>query len=339
LVFLTASAALGMYRASDLVIVPVAASTTGLQGSNWRTDLEIQNVDTVPIDVLIIFLPSGVTANATWYANVANHLSGRVEDGFGKTDTKLKDIPAGQAVYLDDVITTNWTSGIKGALLIFAYQAGSFKTTTPQGGVPKLIVVRSRTYSTGTSAANVPTTYGDSIPGIPWYYYIDPSLEAKGLNEVVFSGIRDDPLVRTDFGLVNVSDVNTSLYVSASLTGPDGTVMSTVVKYMYPLEHEQYDEAVNTMFNLASGTVVENASIVVKVTAFSSNAAQPKTGLIVYGSRIDNVTNDPSYLEQAFVKELPWDCVFNGNCSAAQALSAPHAAAIRRPLSPPIPAK
>ncbi len=338
LVILTGSAALGMYRASDLVVVPVAAALPGLNNSNWRTDLEIQNVDTVPIDVLIIFLPSGVTANATWYNNLANHLSGRTEDGFGKNDPALKDIQPGRAVVLSDVIKTNWTENIKGALLVFAYQAGSFKTTTPPGGVPKLIVVRSRTYSLGQTTDGVPTTYGQSIPGLPWYYYIDPSLEAKGLNLVVFSGIRDDPAVRTAIGMLNISDVSTSLFVQATLTGPDGTVMSTVSKFLYPLEHVQYDQAVTSMFNLASGTIVENATISVRVSGLQSQAAQPKTGLLVYGSRVDNVTNDPSYLEQAFVKEFPWDCVFNGHCSAAQALSAPHAGSFGRPLAPPVPA-
>jgi hypothetical protein len=336
---LSSSVAFGMYRASDLVVVPVASSLLGLTNSNWHTDLEIQNVDTVPVDILIIFLPSAFTTNATWYRNVANHLCGRADDGFGKVDPSLADIQPGRSVVLNDVIRTNWTDNIKGALLVFAYEAGTFNTTTPKGGVPRLVVVRSRTYSLGTTSDNLPTTYGQSIPGIPWYYYVDPSLESKGLNQVVFSGITDNSSYRTAIGLLNVSDLLTSLYVQATLTGSDGTVLSTAVQYLYPLEHLQFDQAVLSMFGLPSGTTVENATISVKVSAWSSTAAAPKTGLIVYGSRIDNTTNDPTYLEQAFVKEFPWDCVFNGNCSAVQALSAPHAGHFARPLSPPIPGK
>jgi hypothetical protein len=337
LVMLTGSAAFGMYRASDLVVVPVASSLVGLNSSNWHTDVEIMNVDTVPIDVLVIFLPSNYTNNATWYQNVANHLSGRTEDGFGKTDARLKDIPSGRAVVLEDVIRTNWTNDIKGALLIFAYRAGSFKTTTPPGGVPALIVVRSRTYNLGTTGTNTPTTYGQSVPGIPWYYYLDPGLEAKGLNEAVFSGINENERYRTAVGLVNVSDVLTAVYVQASLISAEGIVISTALKYMYPLQHLQYDQAVLTLFGLADGSLVDNATITVKVSAMQSTALVPKPGLIVYCSRVDNTTNDPVYLEQAYVKEFPWDCVFNGNCSAAQALSAPRAGVFRRPLSPPIP--
>ncbi len=338
LIVLAGSTALGQYRASDLVVVPVAAALPGLNSSNWRTDLEIENVDSVPIDVLIIFMPSGYTSNATWYQSLSNHLSGRTEDGFGKTDAKLKDIPAGRAVVLNDVIKTNWTENIKGALLVFAYQAGTYKTTTPPGGVPKLIVVRSRTYSLGTTTDNKPTTYGQSIPGLPWYYYIDPSLESKGLNNVVFSGINENASYRTAIGLFNISDVSTSIYVQATLTGEDGTVLGTVLKFLYPLEHEQYDQGVISLFGLASGSVVDNATFTARVSGQTSPVQHPTAGLIVYCSRVDNTTNDPVYLEQAFAKEFPWDCVFNGNCSALQALSAPHAGVFRRPLSPPVPA-
>jgi hypothetical protein len=337
LVLLSGSAALGMYRASDLVVVPVASALAGLNGSNWRTDLEIQNVDTVPIDVLVIFLPSDYTTNAAWYQTVTNHLSGRAEDGFGKTDARLKDIPSGRFVVLEDVVKTHWSEGVKGALLVFAYQAGTFKTTTPPGGVPALIVVRSRTYSLGTTSDSKPTTYGQSVPGLPWYYYLDPSQEAKGLNQAMFSGVNENESYRTAVGFLNVSDVLTSVYVQASLVSEEGIVINTVLTYMYPLQHRQFDQAALSLFGLALGSVVDNASVTVKVSAWTSNAANPKPALIAYCSRIDNTTNDPVYLEQAYIKEFPWDCVFNGNCSAAQALSAPHAGTFRRPLSPPIP--
>jgi hypothetical protein len=339
LVVLPGSSAFGMFRASNLVVVPVATSLTGLNSSNWHTDLEIQNVDTVPIDVLIIFLPSTTVTNSMWYADLTNHLSGRAEDGFGKTDTSLENIPAGQAVYLNDVVRTNWADNIKGALLVFAYQAGTYKTTTPPGGVPALIVVRSRTYDLGQATGSTPPTYGQAVPGLPWYYAIDPMLDAKGLNQAVFSGVREDAQVRTALGFLNISDVSTAIWVQATLTAADGTVLKTILKFMYPLEHEQYDQAAYSLFGLDSTTTVTNATISVRVSAWQSSAAAPKTGLIVYGSRVDNVTNDPVYLEQAFVKELPWDCVFNGNCSAAQALSAPHGGVFRQSLLPPTPAR
>ena len=336
LTLLAGPSALAMFRAADLVVVPVGAALPGLNSSVWRTDLEIQNVDTVPIDVMVVFLPSDRGANVTWYRTISNHLGGREADGFEKLDTRLKDIPAGRAVVIDDIVLTHWGEDTKGALLVFAYEAGTYKTTTPPGGVPKLVVVRSRTYSKGTATDGRTTTYGQSIPGLPWYYYIDPSQEAAGLNNVVFSGVREDAGYRTSVGLLNLSDTTTSLYATLTLAAEDGTVIKETVKYLQPLEHIQYDQAVLTLFGLATGSEVVNATISAKVSLWSSPGADPSPGMIVYCSRIDNVTNDPVYLEQSFAKELPWDCVFNGHCTGVSALFAPAEKVFRRPLSPPV---
>jgi hypothetical protein len=332
---LTSVSAVGMFRAADLVVVPVGAALPGLNDSVWRTDIEIQNVDSVAIDVMIVLLPSGRASNVAWYRTMSNHLGGRESDGFTKLDAKLKDIPAGRAVVLEDVVKTHWGEDIKGALLVFSYEAGTYKTTTPVGGVPKLAVVRSRTYAVGETAESEPTTYGQAIPGLPWYYYVDPSQESKGLNQVVFSGIREDERYRTSVGLLNISDYTTAIYVTLSLVAEDGTVIREVVKYFSPLEHEQFDQAAISLFGLSADSVVVNATITAKLSLWTSPAADPAPGLIVYCSRIDNVTNDPVYLEQSFTKELPWDCVFNGNCTGLSALFAPAGKVFRRPLAPP----
>jgi len=337
MVLLTASSTLAMFRASDLVVVPVGAALPGLNASNWRTDLEIQNVDTVPVDVMVIFLASSVGSNVTAYRDIGNHLGGRESDGFGHIDARLQDIQPGRAVVLDDVVTTHFGAGIKGALLVFAYQAGTYSTTTPKGGVPKLVVVRSRTYDLGETEDEtpVPTSYGQAIPGIPWYFYVDPNQEATGLNEAVFSGITESSSYRTAIGLLNLSDITTSIYVTLTLNAEDGTQLKEVIRFLYPLEHIQFDKAAISLFGLAADSVVENATVSVKVSAWSSEAENPTQALIVYGSRVDNTTNDPVYLEQAFTKEFPWDCVFNGSCAALSALSGPRSPRHPRPLAPP----
>jgi hypothetical protein len=63
---------------------------------------------------------------------------------------------------------------------------------------------------------------------------------------------------------------------------------------------------------------------------------------MAYASRVNNRTNDPVQLEQTWLSELPWDCVYNGNCTgvatAGAAGSLPGAAGRhwRRPLDPPV---
>ncbi len=346
---LASSGAFAMFRAADLVIVPVAASIAGLNNSNWRSDIEIMNVDTVNIDVEIVLLECCGGDNSAWFADIKNHLGGRASDGFGHVDTSLADIPPGHAVYLNDVIGTSFgLSGTKGALLIFAYQANTLMS--PPGGVPKNIVVSARNYTFGTDSTGKTFTYGQHIPGIPWYFYLDPTKKSKGFDHLVFSGLREDASYRTAIGLVNISDRTTSLDVQLTLTGKDGTQIGVQSLTMSPLAHDQEDQAIINLFGKTLADAIQGATLDVQVPAYISGSASPAPALIAYLSRIDNVSNDPVYIEQSYKVPLPWDCVFNGNCTASAAAlavspvrlgastSAPEPAAPATPhLRPPTP--
>ncbi len=334
-----AGSSVAMFRAADLVIVPVAAATPGLQNSNWRSDIEILNVDTVPVDVAIVLLPSYTSSNLYWYSTIGNHLGGRQSDGFGHVDERLKDIQPGHAVILEDLVKNVWGEGYKGALLVYAFEAGSFSSTTPPGGHPRKIVVTSRTYSqstTGEGSEARTLTYGQQIPGIPWYDYLDPNLKDAGLASVTFTGIREDTRFRTALGLVNISDVLTSVQVKVTLKAADGTVLKEKALLLGPLVHVQYDQFVVGLLGLEEGQAYTGLTVTVEATGWQGTAAEPTPALIAYASRVDNATNDPVYLEQTFGVELPWDCVFNGNCpqSVARALALRGS---RRPLSLPTP--
>jgi len=314
---LVCSGAFALFRAADLVVVPTAASTPGLNNSNWRTDLEIMNVDTTPIDVSIVLLRCcNLTDGAAWFEDMANALGGRSSDGFGHVDPRLEDIQPGQAVQLDDVITANWGADMKGALLVFAYEAGTLTTTNPPGGNPKLIVVNARTYSLGSDADGNPLTYGTQVPGLPWHDYIDPGLDAKGLNKAVFTGLREDTSYRTAVGLVNISDRLTYLDVLLTLNAADGTQLGQTAIFLNPLTQEQYDQAIITLFAKSLDDAISGATLTVSVEGYTSGAETPAPALMAYVTRMDNATNDPVYIEQTFTKEFPWDCVFNGNCTA-----------------------
>lgn len=326
----------GAFRAADLVVIPAAAAASGLQGSNWHTDVEIMNVDSVPVDVMLVFLPTGNFDNTFRYDTFTNHLGGRSEDGFTKVDPRLKDIQPGQAVLLENVIEAHWGQNSMGALLVFAFTAGSFKQTTPPGGEPRKILVWSRTYNKQTAEDGTVSTFGQAIPGIPWYYYIDPHQEARGLNKVVFSGIREDAAFRTNIGLVNLSDRLTTLEVELVLYDAQGTKLKERGVILRPLAHLQFDQAAKRgLFGLEEDLAFGTVEISVK--AWRSSAAEPTPALLAYVSRVDNVTNDAVFLEQSFTKEFPWDCVFNGNCSPQpfQSLSMPRL--FHRPLYPPHP--
>jgi hypothetical protein len=322
---LLGSGAFALFRAADLVVVPTAASTAGLNNSNWRTDLEIMNVDTTPIDVSIVLLQCcNIDTGAAWFEDINNALGGRSSDGFGHVDPKLEDIQPGQAVQIDDVITANWGTALKGSLLVFAYEAGTLTTTTPPGGNPKLIVVNARTYSLGTDSDGNALTYGTQVPGLPWHDYVDPGLDAKGLNKVVFTGLREDASYRTAIGLVNISDRLTYLDVLLTLNAADGTQLGQTSVYLNPLTQDQYDQAIINLFDKTLDDAISGATLTVSVDGYTSGAATPAPALIAYVTRMDNATNDPVYIEQTFTKEFPWDCIFNGNCTAtATSLAVP----------------
>ena len=345
LALIVASAAGAIFRAADLVVVPIAAATAGLGNSNWKSDVEIRNVADVPIDVEIALLPSGGSSNANWYVNFANHLGGREEDGFQKIDERLKDIPPGGVVILKDVVKENWGEFFKGALLIWAYEAGSFSTTDPPGGVPKKIVVTSRTYTLSEQDPEeeggdpIPFTMGQSVPGLPWYYYLDPSQADKGLNRVTFTGIREDADFRTNIGVLNFSDPLTTVEVELILRDADGEVLKDIGTVLNYMAHRQWDQAIRNLFQLSTDDYPEisGATLEVIVKGWLSSAQDPVPGMMVYVSRVDNHTNDAVYLEQSFDMELPWDCVFNGNCGAAALNLSGGSRGRRHPMAQPTP--
>ncbi|MEW6336356.1 MAG: hypothetical protein ACOY3Y_15805 [Acidobacteriota bacterium] len=334
---LCAGSVLAEYRAADLVVVPVTAALAGVNNSQWRTDVEIVNVDSVAIDVLIIFLPTGGGSNRVWFSNIDNALGGRTEDSFGHIDAALKDIQPGEQILVPDIIKTVWGDNNRGALLVFAYEAGSFQQTDPPGGRPRRIVVTSRTYTLGKDADNNDVTYGQQIPGLPWYTYLDPHQKTKGYDHAILTGIREDAAYRTNFGMVNVSDPLTTLEVELTLTLENGTEVKDLGTTVSPLSHQQYDRVVTGFFAQPADPVTTNARITAAVRAWSSQAENPTPGLMIYASRIDNRTNDPVYIEQAWTVEMPWDCVFNGNCASLSAQSTERGTPRRRPLSPPTP--
>lgn len=340
-----ASGARAMFRAADLVVIPVAAATAGLASSNWKSDIEIRNVDDVPIDVEIALLPSGGSSNTSWYVNFENHLGGRSEDGFQKIDERLKDIQPGGVVIIEDIVKENWGEFFKGALLIWAYEAGTFGTTDPPGGVPRKIVVTSRTYTLSEQEPEeeggdpIPLTQGQTIPGLPWYDYLDPSQADKGLNRVTFTGIREDADFRTNVGLLNFSDPLTTIEVELILRDADGEVIKDIGTVLNYMSHRQWDQALRSLFQLSTEEhpEVTGATLEIIVKGWLSSAQDPVPGLIVYVSRVDNHTNDAVYLEQTFDMELPWDCVFNGNCGASAMGLGGGSHPRRRPVPQPTP--
>jgi hypothetical protein len=335
---LLCSGAIAAFRVASMVVVPTAASTPGFYGSNWHTDVEIMNVDSVDVDVQIVLLKCCGLGNLLWFEDIKNALGGRENEGFGKVDTRLAGIKPGQTVYLQDVVQYGWGDSVKGTLLVFAYEAGTLTTTTPPGGNPKLILVNSRTYSLGTDASNNPSTFGTQVPGVPWYDYIDPAQRTKGLDHATFTGLTETAQYRTAVGIINISDRLTTLTVGLTLNAADGTLIDSEAVQLLPLAMDQYDNAIISLFGKTLDDNITGATLKVEVVAYATGALNPAPALMAYVTRMDNTTNDPVFIEQAYTKELPWDCVYNGNCATTvTALGLGEVRGAQPHLRPPVP--
>jgi len=200
------------FLAADLIYVPAAAHTSGEGTSEWRSDFFISNVEgDVAIDVALVFLPSGLTSNAFRFTDRSTWLGGRESDGFGNIDPLLADIPAGGTIVLRDPIGNYFLdetgAGTSGGFVIFAYEANTLEDDGTR--VLKNAIVNTRVYTPTVFYRPDPVnegefiqetgTYGQTLPGVPWYNLADPS--AHGIVRVARLLDGDDHLVSNSHGV------------------------------------------------------------------------------------------------------------------------------------------
>ena len=232
------------FTASDLVFVPVVAHDSGVEGSEWTSDVTITNVESsgINIDVMLTFLPTGPQSNAYLFYSREYWVGGRADEQFGVVDERLANIPPGASVKVEDVVLEYWPDdaavGVSGALVIFAYEAGSLEDDGTR--IPRNMVVNSRTYNLTTHWIEDPeaedvgqfieeeVTYGQDIPGVPWYNLADggmTSVNGDFSYQILGMGLTTDTNFRYNLGVVNASDRLTEINIrptqSRQLTTPE----------------------------------------------------------------------------------------------------------------------
>jgi len=323
------------FMASDLVYVPVAAHNSGVEGSVWRTDLTIANVETTDaVDVAIYFMPSGAGDNSTILDDRTSGLGGRDSEGWGHVDASLADIPPGGSVTLRDVVGQYWsdqfgTRADLGGLVVFAYQAG----TLDAGGDRQYrnVVVQSRTYNDTTVWVPDPdntgqfiqkaATYGQTIPGVPWYNVADAGF--TDLSYQLITGAAEDDDFRFNVGVFNTSDPQTTLLILVEPFGPDGVQLvdgdgnpRSFSFYVAPLQHEQYNQVLSTKFGL---TGVSDITLKVSIASYSTTGTKVVPTMVAYGSLVDNRSNDPTTVLPSFSKPYDVECVWSSRTTSAAA--------------------
>ena len=343
------------FLAADLIYVPAAAHTSGEGTSQWRSDFFISNVEEdVAIDVALVFLPSGLTSNAGRFFDRTTWLGGRESDGFGNIDPLLADIPAGGTVVLRDPIGNYFLNaegaGTSGAFVIFAYEANTLEDDGTR--VLKNAIVNTRVYTPTDLFRRDPEnegefvpvrgSYGQTLPGVPWYNLADPSAisDEGNFSFQILSGAGQDEEMRYNLGILNASDPLTTIIVSVQPfqgTGEpffeiDGTEMIEIVT-MPPVSQVQFNSVLASLFGLV--VVPDDVTIVVSFVRWSSGNSDPIVGMTSYGTYIDNNTNDPTAILPAFGYPYNIDCQWSSGDATATGKSGGLRRVGHRPLEFP----
>jgi hypothetical protein len=316
------------FLAADLLYIPGVAHTDGEGSSQWRSDVFITNVETeANVDVAIVYLETGLISNAEEFIDRSTWLGGTEGDGFGQVDPALANIPPGGTVVLEDPIGTYWPNAQGtanyGALVIFAYESGSLESDGTR--VYENVIVNSRVYTPTTfyqpdpenegEFLEVKGTYGQTLPGVPWYNLADPSAVSDDANFSfqILSGAAADTDYRYNVGILNASDPLTTITLLLQpfkgdgepfLDDNDNPIVKTVT--MPPVSQVQYNNILTSLFGLED--VPNDTTIDVAFISWASANSQPVVGMTIYGTMIDNQTNDPTAILPAFAYPYNIDC-------------------------------
>ena len=316
---LGAGQAAAQFLAADLIYLPAVTHTNGVDVSRWRSDVFITNVDDVDIDIAIIYLQTGGFDNSGVFADRTTWLGGRDSDEFGFINTELANIPPNGTVVLRDPVEEYWLTleGVRqsGALVIFAYEADTLEDDGTR--VFKNAIVNSRAYTPFSFYIADPDnegeflpragTYGMTLPGVAWYNLADPSAvgENGDFSFQLLTGAQENSEFRYNVGLVNASDPLTSITVSVQPLQGDGEPFLNedggIIARIYtlpPAGHIQYLNIFSEQLGLED--VPDDTILKIGFVGWTSGSSEPVVGMTVYGTMIDNKTQDPTAILPAF---------------------------------------
>jgi hypothetical protein len=284
------------FMAADLIYLPAVVHTDGEGASRWRSDIYITNVEgDVDIDIAMAYLPTGLVSNSGVYVDRSTWLGGRESDGFGFIDPQLADVPPGGTV--------------------FAYEADTLEDDGTR--VFKNAIVNSRAFTPFTFFVPDPDnedeflqrngTYGQTLPGVPWYNLADPSAVSENgdFSFELLTGGDESEDFRFNVGFLNASDPLTTITVVLQPFRPNGEPFPSAeggeisaIVTMPPASHVQYNSIFTSLFGF--GSVPEGTTLKISVMQWNSGSSEPVVGMTMYGNLIDNTTQDPTAILPVF---------------------------------------
>ena len=239
-------------------VIPAAANTPGADGSVWQTDVTVHSVADGGVTALIVELVP----------------TGAMGIGSGSPERMVTTIRGGETKSLDDIIGTSFSDHDVAALVVQGLAGGAGNTD---------LRVLSRTWTpTGGGEA----TMGQGIPGIPRRSHAEP---------VVITGLEESTDFRSNLGLVNLSR-NIRKTLEVKIYDPAGVEKGYLTVIMEPWSHQQFDSVLGQVLAEGPGhtavvTLIDSENLMLN----SSESWDPI--FLAYGSRIDRMTNDPTFIE------------------------------------------
>ena len=211
------------------IYVVAAAHSTGIGGTNWRTDAEIHNWGAATAAFRIELLEHGADNGAPSHAETYT-------------------LGAGQSLRLEDLLASE-----------FGFTGSAAVRITPTAGH---VLVTSRTYNLlgAGNSAGLPAgaTFGQYIPGVTMEDAIQEGEEGRLIQLAHTPGGASG--FRTNLVLVNATakqiEVEVELYAS------DGALLGTTTRTLAPYEYRQ----LNAVFELVTGAAVADGYAVVRTT-------------------------------------------------------------------------
>lgn len=240
-------------------LIPAAASTEGNDGAVWSTDVTVHSAGEGGTTALVVELvPTG----------------GEGLVGGGLPDKYVTVIRNGETKTLEDIIGTRFADHEVAALVVQGLVGGGF--------LPD-VRVSSRTWTTTGDGEG---TMGQGIPGIPRQPVADP---------MVVPGLESSEGFRSNLGLVNPT-FNIREHFEVEIFSSEGASEGVLTYTLEPWSHLQINAILDELGLSGAGfsavvTLAESENILVR----PSESWEPV--FMAYGSRIDRVSNDPSFIE------------------------------------------
>ena len=254
---------------SDFYVIPVVSKTAGVNGTNWMSDVAIQNFSAATLNVSFTFIQSGENNSENVFTTPVG-------------DSTLVTVPPGGSALIKDVLSTLRPNGNAiGALLV---------------GADRPFAVTSRSYSMSPAG----DTVGQTV--LPARDFIENTigLTNNAMAVAYIPGLINNARFRTNLGFVAGSGSGSStMALEFRLKDSTGGTIGTRTFAIAPgnFTHVQFSSRTvsTTSFDIGSaevrivqgsGAVVPYASVIDNVTAdavyvsgtFPPNTAMPKAG-------------------------------------------------------------